>query len=89
MKAHEYSKEIATLGKDGQLIIPKKIRDAKKLRAGDQLIIQYIPDGALILKKLEKENPYDIILKAIASAPKFNADEAWKEVKEERKRERS
>ncbi len=30
-----------------------------------------------------------MIFEAIAMAPKFDADKAWKEVKEERKRERS
>lgn len=39
--------------------------------------------------KETKKHPIDHILEILKKVPKFDADKAWQEVKEERKRERS
>ena len=43
----------------------------------------------MVQEKQQKSDPYEMIFKAMAMSPKFDADKAWKEVKAERKLERS
>ncbi len=77
------------LGNKGQLTIPKKIRDESNYKKNDTFILKRMPSGTMTLEKQQKSDPYDMMFKAIAMAPKFNADKAWEEVRAERKRERS
>ncbi|MBI1972792.1 AbrB/MazE/SpoVT family DNA-binding domain-containing protein [Candidatus Woesearchaeota archaeon] len=88
-QVHMFMVDKVKLGKKGQITIPKKIRDEDSLKEDDVFIVKHMPSGTIMLEKQRRKNPYDMIFEAIAMAPKFDADKAWKEVKEERKRERS
>jgi AbrB family looped-hinge helix DNA binding protein len=85
---HAFLTDQVRLGKKGQITIPKKIRDEDKLKEDDVFIVKHMPSGAIILEKQKSKNPYDMIMDAIAMAPKFDADKAWKEIREERRRDR-
>ena len=88
-QVHTFMTDKVRLGKKGQITIPKKIRDEDKLKEHDTFIVKHMPSGSIILEKQKIRAPEDLMLEAIARAPKFNADEAWEEVKAERKRERA
>ena len=85
----KYMTDTIRLGRKGQVTIPKKIRDMGHLKEDDQLIVTNMPGGDIILRKKIIENPIDRALEIISNAPHFDWRKAWKEVLEERKRERS
>lgn len=89
MQTHNFITDKVKLGKKGQITIPKKIRDEDGLQENDTFIVKHMPSGTIMLEKQQNKDPYEMIFKAMAMAPKFNADKAWQEVKEERKRERA
>ncbi len=89
MEAHTLFVEEVQLAKKGQITIPKAIRDQDNLRENDFFILTHLPGGDLVLRKKIQRNPEDLMLDAIAKAPAFNAKAAWKEVIEERQRERA
>jgi len=88
-QAHAFYTDKVKLGKKGQVTIPKKIRDEDKLKENDVFIVVHIPGGDIILRKRQIKAPEDMMLEAIRRAPKFDAEAAWREVLEERKRERA
>lgn len=77
------------LAKKGQVTIPKVIRDEDGLRENDIFIVTHLPGGEILLRKQEEKKPEDFMLQAIAKAPLFNAKAAWREVRQERLRERT
>lgn len=87
--AHSLITEKVRLAKKGQITIPKSIRDEDGLLEDDIFIVTHLPGGDLVLRKQQEKQPEDFMLEAIAKAPSFNAEEAWEEVKAERRRERS
>lgn len=50
----EVVEEIVKIGERGQIILPEKIREKEKLRAGDLMMIDYV-DGFITLSKVEKK----------------------------------
>ncbi|MBI4451584.1 AbrB/MazE/SpoVT family DNA-binding domain-containing protein [Candidatus Woesearchaeota archaeon] len=86
---HEFIVEKARLGSKGQITIPKKIRDEDGLKEDDLFIVQHTPGGLIVLRKRRVQTPEDLMLDAIRRMPPFDARAAWKEVKEERRRERA
>ena len=77
------------LGKKGQVTIPKKIREMDSLKEDDTFIVTHMPGGDIILRKQITVHPIDRALEIIRNAPHFDWRKAWKEVVEERRRERS
>ncbi len=58
----------ADIGANGRLVIPKKIRDAMKIKEGDTMLFENISDQEARLKVLRGEDEF---LKTInASSPK-------------------
>ncbi|MBI2136678.1 AbrB/MazE/SpoVT family DNA-binding domain-containing protein [Candidatus Woesearchaeota archaeon] len=84
-----YMTDTLRLGKKGQVTIPKKIRDIDNLRENDTLVVTHMPGGEIMLRKKVIGTPEDMMLDAIRKAPDFNFEKAWREVLEDRKRERS
>jgi len=86
---HELFKEKVKLGKKGQITIPKCIRDEDNLKEDDVFIVQHMPGGDIILsKQISINTPEDLMIEAIMSAPPFDADAAWEEIKRERRQDR-
>ena len=77
------------IAKRGQITLPKKMRERQQLHDNDMLIIMQLPSGDIVLRKEEVQKPEDRILEAIKKAPVFDSKAAWKEIKEERARERA
>ena len=69
MDAKEYDKDITTLSSRGQLVIPKKLRQALKIRAGDTLGLIRI-DDLLVIKKIDFGD--EKVGKKVAAAKKEN-----------------
>lgn len=87
---HQFMTDKVFLGKKGQITIPKKIRDEDGLKEDDAFIVTHMPGGDIILSRQEAEkDPIDRLLEFLETQPRINAREAWEEIKEERKRERS
>lgn len=86
---HTFIIDKIKLGKKGQITIPKSIRDEDGLKENDLFIITHMLDGDIIIHKKEEKTPEDLILDAINNAPQFDWRNAWKEIEEERNRERS
>ena len=89
MENHKFFTDTIKLGKKGQLTIPKSIRDEDNLKENDKFIVTHTSDGEIILQKKNIKTPEDLMLEAVKKAPKFNWRKSWKEIKEERKKERS
>ncbi len=89
MSPHTVMIEKVKLAKKGQITIPKAIRDEDHLVENDILIVTHLPGGEILLRKQCLKFPEDLMLEAIAQTPLFDAHAAWKEVKEERRRERA
>ncbi|MEK6867317.1 MAG: AbrB/MazE/SpoVT family DNA-binding domain-containing protein [Nanoarchaeota archaeon] len=89
MQQHIFFTESVKLGRKGQITLPKRIRDEDCLIENDRFIITHMPGGDIILRKKNIQAPEDALLVAISKAPPFDAQTAWKEVREERKRERT
>lgn len=87
---HQFMTTEVKLGKKGQITIPKVIRDEDNLQEDDVFTVTHMPGGDIILsqQKVEKD-PIDRLLEFLETQPRINAREAWEEIKEERKRERS
>lgn len=77
------------LGRKGQITIPKKIREGKGWEEDDDFVISEMADGGILIKKKTEKKPEDIMLEIIRSLPPFDWRKAWKEVEEERKKERN
>lgn len=58
------------IGTNGRLVVPKKIRDAMKLKEGDTILFEKISEQEARLKVLRGEDEF---LKAIHSTPKGRA----------------
>ncbi len=67
------------IGTNGRLVVPKKIRDAMKIKEGDTILFEKISDQEARLKILRGEDEF---LKAIHSAEKGKALDTGK-LKEE------
>ncbi len=77
------------LGKKGQITIPKKIRAGKGWKEDDAFIVSEMAGEEIMIKKESEKKPEEVMLEIIRSLPKFDWRKAWKEVEEERKKERS
>lgn len=87
---HKFMTTEVKLGKKGQITIPKVIRDEDGFQENDVFSVMHTAGGDIILTKREGEkDPIDRLLEFLEKQPKINAREIWKEIKEERKRERS
>ena len=86
---HSFFTGKVRMGNKGQITIPKKIRDEDKLADNDLFIVTHMAGGDIVLRKKTIQTPEDLMLEAIREAPPINADEAWEEVKRERRMERS
>ena len=89
MNENDFILDKVKLGRKGQITIPKKIREKDRLKEEDVFIVTHMPGGDIILRKQSKKDPEDVILEALSKAPSFDWQKAWKEVVNERKRERS
>jgi AbrB family looped-hinge helix DNA binding protein len=89
MQAHAFMSGRIRIGKKGQVTLPKKIRDEDGLEEDDVLIVTHTPGGDIILRKQHVQAPEDLMLDAIRKAPPFDWRAAWREVREERRRERA
>ena len=89
MQTYLFETDKIKMGKKGQITIPKKIRDEEGFEEYDTFIISSTPGGDIIMRRKKMHTPEDTILDAIKNMPPFDAREAWREVKEERKRERA
>lgn len=75
------------IGRRGQITLPKTLRVVDNLKKGDKLKLIRQPTGTIYLSKIPKEkDPFERLMKLIKTFPKFDFDEAWKEVQEERRR---
>ena len=87
---HKFYTDEVKIGKKGQITIPKKIREEDNLDEDDVFVVTHMPSGDILLKKKVQNIPKDWLEKILKKVPAtFNSKEAWKEVLEERKRERS
>lgn len=86
---HHLIVDHVSLGKKGQITIPKKIRDEDKLQEDDLFLVMHTPGGDIVLRKKRVKQPEDTILDVVMRAPFFNWREAWNEVREERNQERA
>ena len=86
---HTFMVQKAKLGKKGQFTIPKRMRDEDNLQEDDVFVVTHMPSGEYWLRKTDMLTPEDRMLDAIRKAPRIDAEAAWKEVREERRRERS
>ncbi len=77
------------LGRKGQITIPKRIRDADGLAEDDTFIVTRIQGGEIIIRRQKVRSPEDLMLDAISRMPRFDPNEAWQEVRMERKQERA
>ena len=75
-----------TLGKKGQITLPKKLRDFDKLEEDDTFTLTRLPSGEIVLRK-KKEQSIDKFLETIQRLQPINADRAWKEIITERRTE--
>ena len=75
-----------TLGKKGQLTLPKKLRDFDKLEEEDTFTLTRLPTGEIMLRK-KKEHNIENFLESIQRLQPINADAAWKEIVTERQTE--
>ena len=83
---HTFFTDKVKLGKKGQITIPKIIRDEDQLKERDTFIVTHTPGGDIVLRKQHVKTPEDRMLEAIKRMPKFDFEQAWKEVLEERRR---
>ncbi len=86
---HHLIVDHVSLGKKGQITLPKKIRDEDQLQENDLFLVMHTPGGDIVLRKKQVKQPEDMLLDAVLRAPSFNWREAWNEVREERRRERA
>lgn len=84
-----YMTDEVRVGKKGQVTIPRKMRDADKLKEADTLKVTYMPGGDFIFRKKVTHDPVDKALEILRTVPDFDWRKAWKEVVEERRRERA
>ena len=68
------------MGKKGQVIIPKKMRDEDGLEEDDKFVVTHMPGGDIILRPVNIETPEEKMMRVIARVPKFDARKAWEEV---------
>ncbi len=73
----------------GQITIPKKIREEDNMMQDDVFILTHTTNGEIVLRKQMIASPEDALLETIQRMPKIGWRAAWKEVEEERRRERS
>ncbi|HLC74267.1 MAG TPA: AbrB/MazE/SpoVT family DNA-binding domain-containing protein [Candidatus Nanoarchaeia archaeon] len=85
MKHHTCVKEVR-LGHKGQFTIPKKIRDEEHFEEDDTFLVHHTATGEILLRKKQEAVPEDALFKAIEAMPSFNFEQAWKEIKQERKK---
>lgn len=75
------------IGRKGQLTIPKKIRDKSYLKENDILIISETPGGDFLIRRTKEATPEDRMFAILAKIPPFDWKKAWREVKEERRKD--
>ncbi len=80
--------DVVKLGKKGQITLPKEIRDDEDYHEGDVFTINHIPGGDIILQKKSDKTPEEKLMDFLDTVPKFDVRKAWKEIEEERNRER-
>ncbi len=86
MKLHQAIQQKVTLGKKGQLTIPKIIRDQAHLHEDDTFMLSQTPGGDIIIRKIKDvEAPEEKLLQLLEKLPKFDFKKAWAEVVEERR----
>ncbi len=88
-QAYRFFTDTVRLGKKGQITLPKKIRDESHLSENDLFIVTHMPSGDIILRKKNIRTPEDAMLALLQKVPSFDAKQAWKEIREERRRERA
>lgn len=86
---HGFFTDVVRIGKKGQITIPKAIRDEDDLQEDDAFIVTHTTSGAIILQKQKTMKPEDLMLEAVQRSPKIDWKRAWKEARDERRRERS
>tara|TARA_Y100000310_G_C20004704_1_gene500141 strand:- start:118 stop:369 length:252 start_codon:yes stop_codon:yes gene_type:complete len=77
------------VGKKGQITLPKKLRDEDDCKEGDRMEYAHMPNGDIVLRKQEQQDPLENLFATIKKMPKFDVDKAWNEIKAERKLERA
>ncbi len=85
-QAHTLMRKKVKLAGKGQITIPKRIRDEDQLQKNDTFVITHTFSGDIVLHKVTTKKPEDAMLEALQNIPPIDADEAWKEVLEERKK---
>ncbi len=85
---HTFMVDTVKLAKKGQITIPKSIRDEDGFQENEVFVISHLPGGEIVLRPQKLKNPEERMLELIRAAPSFDAKAAWKEVREERRRER-
>lgn len=87
MQRHEFIIDKVKLGGKGQITIPKRIRDEDSLKKDDEFNVTHTPSGSIILEKSTTKKPEDRLFEFLNSLPYFDAEKAWKEVEQERRKE--
>ena len=73
------------VGPKGQVVIPKEIRDEKKIFPGDEVFIELSDEGILIEKpKRDIVADYERIAKSGKSIDKVDSDKDYAEMMEQR-----
>lgn len=80
--------DVVKMGKKGQITLPKLVRDEENYRDGDEFTLSQMPGGDLMLHKITEKTPEEKLLDFLETVPKFDWRKAFREIEEERNRER-